>query len=74
MHSPSQYRGCRTPRGRINHSVSLYHRFCLCFRDIEALLAERGVIVSYEAIRQSCKKFGPSFASSLRNVLKFLSR
>jgi putative transposase len=46
--------------------VWLYHRFCLSFRDVEDLLAERGVIVSYEAIRQWCKKFGPSYANTLR--------
>jgi hypothetical protein len=40
----------------------VYHRFCLSFRDVEDLLAERGIIVSYEAIRQWCWKFGPDNA------------
>ena len=44
----------------------LYHRFTLSFRDVEDLLAERGVIVSYEAIRLWCRKFGPAFARNLR--------
>jgi len=44
-----------------------YHRFTLSFRGIEDLLAERGVIVSCESIRQWCKKFGPGFAKRLRN-------
>ena len=35
----------------ISHAVSLYHRFTLSFRDVEDLLAERGITVSYEAIR-----------------------
>ncbi len=44
----------------------LYHRFCLSFRDVEDLLAERGIIVSHEAIRQWCKKFGPSYARAVK--------
>ena len=46
------YRGYRFPPEIISHAVWLYHRFCLSFRDVEDLLAERGVIVSYETIRQ----------------------
>ncbi len=42
------------------------HRFALSFRDIEDLLAERGIIVSYETIRQWCLKFGPNYAGKLR--------
>ena len=49
----------------IAHTVWLYHRFCLSLRDVEELLAERGVIVSYETIRQWCFKFGQSFARTL---------
>ncbi len=44
-HAPS-YRGYRFPAEIISHAVWLYHRFCLSFRDIEDLLAERGIIVS----------------------------
>jgi len=47
--------------------VWIYHRFTLSFRDIEDLLAERGVIVSYESIRQWYQKFRPDFAKRLRN-------
>ena len=50
----------------ISHAVWLYHRFTLSFRDIEDLLAERGVIVSYESIRQWCRKFGPGYARTLK--------
>jgi len=44
----------------------LYYRFHLSYRDIEALLAERGVQVSYEAIRLWWRRFGPAFAAGLR--------
>ena len=50
----------------IQHAVWLYHRFNLSFRDIEDLLHERGVDVSYEAIRLWCNKFGPEFAQRLK--------
>ena len=45
----------------------LHHRFTLSFRDVEDLRAERGVTVSYEAIRLGCRKFGPSYARNLRH-------
>ena len=48
----SSYRGHRFPPLIISHAVWLYHRFTLSFRDVEDLLAERGVIISYEAVRQ----------------------
>ncbi len=54
----SSYRGYRFPPEIISHAVWLYYRFCLSFRDVEDLLAERGVIVSYETIRQWSRKFG----------------
>jgi len=56
----------RFPAERINHAVWLYHVFSLSLRDVELILAERGVVVSYESIRQWCKKFGASFAANLR--------
>ena len=59
MNRQSSYRGYRFPPEIISHAVWLYHRFTLSFRDIEDLLAERGVIVTYESIRQWCMKFGP---------------
>ena len=49
------YRGYRFPREIISHAVWLYHRFCLSFRDTEDLLAQRGITVSYETIRQWCR-------------------
>ena len=62
----SLYIGYRFPPEIISHAVWLYHRFCLSFRDVEDLLAERGITVSYESIRQWCSKFGPSYARVLK--------
>ncbi len=50
----------------IAHAVWLYFRFALSYRDVEELLAERGVLVTYETIRQWCRKFGQSYANTLR--------
>jgi putative transposase len=60
------YHGYRFPLEIISHAVWLYHRFCLSFRDTEDLLAQRGITVSYEAIRQWCRTFGPVYARRLR--------
>ena len=48
---PRRYHRHRFPSEIISHAVWLYHRFGLSFRDVEDLLAERGITVSYEAIR-----------------------
>jgi putative transposase len=56
----------RFPAELINHAVWLYHVFSLSFRDVELILAERGVSVSYESVRRWCLKFGASFANNLR--------
>jgi putative transposase len=60
------YRGYRFPSKIISHTIWLYHRFCLSFRDVEDLLAERGIVVSYETIRSWCNKFGPVYARSIK--------
>ncbi len=60
------YHGYRFPPEIISHAVWLYYRFCLSFRDVEDLLAERGVIVSYETIRQWSRKFGVEYARKLK--------
>ena len=62
----SLYRGHRFSPEIISHAVWLYHRFTLSFRDVEDLLAERGILVSFEAIRYWCQKFGPSYSRTLR--------
>ena len=67
MTSPSpSYRGYRFPPEIISHAVWLYHRFSLSFRDVEDLLAQRGVTVSYETIRHWCQTFGLDYARQLR--------
>ena len=63
---PPSYRGYRFPSEIIRHAVWLYHRFGLSFRDVEDLLAERGITVTYEAIRQWCRTFGLDYARRLR--------
>ena len=60
------YHGYRFPPEIISHAVWLYYRFCLSFRDVEDLLAKRGVLVSYETIRQWCRKFGAEYARKLK--------
>ncbi|MDP9378967.1 MAG: IS6 family transposase, partial [Chloroflexota bacterium] len=56
----------RFPAEIISHAVWLYHRFSLSFRDVEELLYERGVVVTYETVRQWCRKFGQAYANQLR--------
>ena len=54
----------RFPPEIISHAVWLYHRFALSHRDVEELFAERGIQVSYGAIRLWCRKFGPLLAGA----------
>jgi putative transposase len=54
------------PPDIIRHAVWLYLRFTLSFRDVEDLLAERGLDISYETVRRWVLKFGPLFAKELR--------
>ena len=56
---PVSLYGYRFPPEIISYAVRVYHRFCRSFRDVEDLLAERGIIVSYETIRLWCQKYGP---------------
>lgn len=60
------YKGYRFPAEVIAHCVWLYHRFPLSFREVEELMLARGVVVSYETIRQWCATFGPDYARELR--------
>lgn len=57
------YRRHRFPAPIIQHAISLYRRFTLSYRDVEGLLAERGVDASYETVRRWVLKFGPVIAS-----------
>ncbi|HZA15597.1 MAG TPA: IS6 family transposase [Pseudonocardiaceae bacterium] len=65
IEAPS-YRGFRYPAELISHCVWLYHRFPLSFREVQEMMAQRGVVVSHETIRQWCAKFGQSYANALR--------
>jgi putative transposase len=60
------YEGHRFPPGIIQHAIWLYFRFTMSFRDVEDLLAERGIAVSYETVRRWVNHFGPMIAAHLR--------
>src|SRR5438309_63397 len=60
------YRRHRFPPEIIQHAVWLYLRFTLSYRDVEELLAERGLDISYETVRRWVLKFGPAIARRLR--------
>jgi putative transposase len=60
------YKRHRFPKEIISHTMWLYHRFDLSLRDISELLSERGILLSYEAIRYWAKKFGLSFACEIK--------
>ena len=64
--STSLYKRYRFPPEIIQYAVWPYNRFTLSHRDIEDLLAERGITVSYESIRLWCNKLGPKYAKRLR--------
>jgi putative transposase len=61
------YRGYRFPPEIVQQAIWLYVRFILSFRDVEDLLAERGIAVSYETVRRWVNHFGPKIAADLRN-------
>ncbi len=64
---PIPYARHRFSPAIIQHAVWLYLRFTLSYRDIEDLLAERGLDISYETVRRWVAKFGPLFAQELRD-------
>jgi putative transposase len=66
MKKTNIYAGYRYLSQIISHAVWLYHRFTLSFRDIEELLAARGVNVRYETVRNWCVKFGQRYCSEIR--------
>jgi putative transposase len=66
MPSPSLYHRHRFPAEIISHCVWLYFRFALSFRDVEEMLAMRGVSLTYETVREWCLKFGQTYANGLR--------
>jgi putative transposase len=64
--APLSYSRHRFPPPIIQHSIWLYLRFTLSYRDVEELLVERGIDVSYETVRRWVLKFGPVLARRLR--------
>jgi putative transposase len=60
------YSGYRFPPEIIQQAIWLYVQFTLSFRDVEDLLAERGIVVSYETVRRWVNHFGPKIAADLR--------
>lgn len=65
---PISFKRHRFPADVIRHAVWLYFRFTLSLRDVEELLAERGIEVSYETIRCWTIKFGPQLARRLKKL------
>ena len=63
---PDHFHWHRYPAEIISYAVWLYHRFALSYRDLEELLFERGVVVSYETVRCWVTRFGPRFAAESR--------
>jgi putative transposase len=66
MKNTNIYAGYRYLPQIISHAAWLYHRFALSLRDIEELLAARGITVSYETARNWCDKFGQRYCSQIR--------
>ena len=64
--NPSPYSGYRFPPEIFSYAIWAYHRFCMSFRDVEDLLAERRIIGSYETTRQWCENFGSGYARQLK--------
>ncbi len=61
------YKGYRFPPEIISHVIWLYFRFSLSYRDGEEIMAQRGIVLTYETVRQWCQKFGQTAANELKN-------
>ena len=66
MNTKNPYHRHRFPSEIISHCVWLYYRFSLSYRDIELMMAERGLDLTYESIRYWCLKFGHLYAKQMR--------
>jgi len=60
------YQGYRLLQEIFSHTVWLYHRFFMSLRDVDELLAERGISVTFESFRQWCNHFGPEYTRALK--------
>ena len=70
----SPYHRHRFPAEIISHCVWLYFRFSLSFRNVEEMLAMRGVTVSYKTVREWCLKFGQTYANGSAATRRSLQR
>jgi putative transposase len=66
MTAPPLYRRHRFSSEVISHCVWLYFRYSISYRDVEEMMAVRGLTLTYESIRQWCLKFGQTYANGLR--------
>ena len=66
MSAPENYRRHRFPIEVVEPCVWLYFRFALSYRDVEEMMAKRGVRLTYETVREWCGKFGALYAAQLR--------
>jgi putative transposase len=66
MTTSSPFRGFRYPAEVIQHAVWLYHCFSLSLRDVELIMVARGIVASYETIRDRRLRFGRMFANELK--------
>jgi putative transposase len=64
--TPNPYTRHRSPAEIINHCIWLYFRFCLSYRDVEELMVERSISLTYEAVRYWGRTFGQAHAHQLR--------
>ena len=62
--TPDPYRGFRFPAAIISHAVWLYHGFSLSLREVERILAQRGIVVSHESLRTWSRRCGPAVATT----------
>ena len=65
--SKSLYHHRRFTAEIISHCVLLYFRFSLSYRDVEEIMAARGVILTYETLREWTLKFGGTYAKRMRS-------
>ena len=66
MSQSNTYKRHRYPKEIIGYTVWLYHRFMLSLRDVSEILAQRGIIITYESIREWGNKFGPQYATEIK--------
>lgn len=71
MNTIKIYQRHRYPASIISHCVWLYYRFTLSYRDIELIMMEKGISVTYESIRYWCLKFGKIYAKRIKKTKQY---